>query len=302
MILDLTDEQKAFQQQVAAFARERVAPQAAAHRRDAARSRATLMRAAAALGLMGVTIPHDVGRRRPRLRQLRAGDRGARAGERGRRRHRRRQQLARRRADRALRHATRRSETWLRRLATGRGARRLRAVGGARRHPTPRTSRRSRASTSAATCINGRKVWVANAEAADLVIVFAATQPGLRGRGISAFLVPMDTPGITRVATRRFARRARPRLHGSRARRRPRRRRRAARARRARDSASRCGRSTAAASRSPRRRSASATAALEEALDLRARRARRSASRSATTRRSSGCSPTWPPSSTRRGC
>ena len=49
--------------------------------------------------------------------------------------------------------------------------------------------------------INGRKVWVANAAAADLVLVFAATQPGMRGRGISAFLVPMDTPGIERVAT-----------------------------------------------------------------------------------------------------
>jgi butyryl-CoA dehydrogenase len=48
--------------------------------------------------------------------------------------------------------------------------------------------------------INGRKVWVANAEAADLVIVFAATQPGLRGRGVSAFLVPMETSGITRIA------------------------------------------------------------------------------------------------------
>jgi butyryl-CoA dehydrogenase len=48
--------------------------------------------------------------------------------------------------------------------------------------------------------INGQKVWVANAEAADLVVVFAATQPAIRGRGISAFLVPMDTPGIRRIA------------------------------------------------------------------------------------------------------
>ena len=40
---------------------------------------------------------------------------------------------------------------------------------------------------------------MANAEAADLLILFAATQPGIRGRGISAFLVPMDTPGMTRV-------------------------------------------------------------------------------------------------------
>lgn len=49
--------------------------------------------------------------------------------------------------------------------------------------------------------LNGRKVWVANAEAADVAIVFAATQPGLRGRGVSAFLVPLDTPGVRRQAT-----------------------------------------------------------------------------------------------------
>ena len=47
--------------------------------------------------------------------------------------------------------------------------------------------------------INGRKVWVANAEVADVAIVFAGTQPGARGRGISAFLVPMDLPGIART-------------------------------------------------------------------------------------------------------
>ena len=48
--------------------------------------------------------------------------------------------------------------------------------------------------------INGRKVWVANASAAEVVLLFAATQPGMRGRGVSAFLLPMDTPGIERVA------------------------------------------------------------------------------------------------------
>jgi butyryl-CoA dehydrogenase len=47
--------------------------------------------------------------------------------------------------------------------------------------------------------LNGRKVWVANAAAADLAIVFAATQPGSRGRGVGAFLVPLDAPGIVRV-------------------------------------------------------------------------------------------------------
>jgi butyryl-CoA dehydrogenase len=46
--------------------------------------------------------------------------------------------------------------------------------------------------------LNGRKVWVANAEAADVFLVFAASQPALAGRGISAFLVPADAPGIVR--------------------------------------------------------------------------------------------------------
>jgi butyryl-CoA dehydrogenase len=46
--------------------------------------------------------------------------------------------------------------------------------------------------------LSGRKVWVANAEVADLCIVFGATQPDISNRGISAFLVPLDSPGITR--------------------------------------------------------------------------------------------------------
>lgn len=49
--------------------------------------------------------------------------------------------------------------------------------------------------------LNGRKVWVANAEAADVAIVFAATQPGLRSRGVSAFLVPLDTAGVQRYVS-----------------------------------------------------------------------------------------------------
>jgi alkylation response protein AidB-like acyl-CoA dehydrogenase len=47
--------------------------------------------------------------------------------------------------------------------------------------------------------LSGQKVWVANAEAADVAIVFAATEPTARGRGVSAFLVPMHAPGITRT-------------------------------------------------------------------------------------------------------
>jgi butyryl-CoA dehydrogenase len=48
--------------------------------------------------------------------------------------------------------------------------------------------------------ITGQKVWVANAEEASVAIVFACTRPGLRGQGVTAFLVPMDAPGITRTS------------------------------------------------------------------------------------------------------
>jgi butyryl-CoA dehydrogenase len=48
--------------------------------------------------------------------------------------------------------------------------------------------------------LSGRKVWVANAAAADVAIVFAVMQPDIAGRGIGAFLVSMDAPGIARTA------------------------------------------------------------------------------------------------------
>jgi len=48
--------------------------------------------------------------------------------------------------------------------------------------------------------LSGRKVWVACAEVSNVALVFAVTRPGLRAHGISAFLVPMSTPGIERTA------------------------------------------------------------------------------------------------------
>lgn len=47
--------------------------------------------------------------------------------------------------------------------------------------------------------LRGRKVWVANAEAAAVILLFAATQPDAGSRGISAFLVPADAPGLRRA-------------------------------------------------------------------------------------------------------
>jgi alkylation response protein AidB-like acyl-CoA dehydrogenase len=47
--------------------------------------------------------------------------------------------------------------------------------------------------------LRGEKVWVTNAADAEVAIIFAATRPGERGRGITAFLVPLDTPGLERT-------------------------------------------------------------------------------------------------------
>lgn len=47
--------------------------------------------------------------------------------------------------------------------------------------------------------LNGTKSFITNAPIADLFLVYAATNPGKKMFGISAFLVPRDTPGL-RVA------------------------------------------------------------------------------------------------------
>jgi len=45
--------------------------------------------------------------------------------------------------------------------------------------------------------INARKHWITNGSVADLYVVFAKTDPKERHKGISAFIVPRDTPGIS---------------------------------------------------------------------------------------------------------
>ena len=50
--------------------------------------------------------------------------------------------------------------------------------------------------------LTGRKVWVANGAVADIVLLFAATEPDGGARGVSAFLVPAVTPGLRRVGHR----------------------------------------------------------------------------------------------------
>jgi alkylation response protein AidB-like acyl-CoA dehydrogenase len=71
--------------------------------------------------------------------------------------------------------------------------------------------------------LSGEKCWISNAPEADFYTVFARTTPGAGARGVTAFLVPADRPGLTAPHRRprlrrrtgdggRRARRARPRF------------------------------------------------------------------------------------------
>ena len=197
MNLDLTDDQQAFQQRVARFARKRVAVEAAAID-ESGDFPLELVREAAALGLMGVTIPSQWGgANRDYVSYALALE-----------------ELARASSVVAVIAAVNNSlvaeplaefgsdaqkQAWLRRLASGES---LGAFALSEEHAGSDAANQQTVARldDAGYVINGRKVWVANAEAADVVILFAATQPGLRGRGVSAFLVPMETAGIRRVA------------------------------------------------------------------------------------------------------
>jgi hypothetical protein len=45
--------------------------------------------------------------------------------------------------------------------------------------------------------LNGSKTFVTNGPVADVVLAFATVDPSLRAAGVSAFLIPRDTPGMT---------------------------------------------------------------------------------------------------------
>jgi butyryl-CoA dehydrogenase len=197
MNFDLTPEQQAFKTQIEQFAREIVAPRAAAIDKSG-EFPTDVMHAAAGHGLLGVTIPKAWGgAARDYISYALAIEAIARAsatvavslsvtnslvGE-------------------LIAHAGRdqQRERWLRPLASGE------AIGAfALSEPDAGTDAANQQTTAVRSGdgyrIRGRKVWVANAEEAAVAIVFACTRPGLRGQGISAFLVPMNTPGITRTA------------------------------------------------------------------------------------------------------
>jgi len=45
--------------------------------------------------------------------------------------------------------------------------------------------------------LNGTKAWITNAHEADCAVVFATTDKSLKHKGISAFIVPTDSPGFS---------------------------------------------------------------------------------------------------------
>ena len=46
--------------------------------------------------------------------------------------------------------------------------------------------------------LTGSKMWITNGPDADTYVIYASTTPGAAARGISAFIVPRDTPGFSR--------------------------------------------------------------------------------------------------------
>ena len=197
MQLELTGSQREFRERVSRFAERSVLPRAAAI--DAAGEfPLDVMRAAAGEGLLGMTVPKAWGGQGLDYVSYAVAI----------------EAIARASATVAvslvvhhslvadlLAHAgrTRQKDEWLRRLASGEaiGAFALSEADAG----TDAANQMTRAErTSSGYRIVGRKVWVANADAASLAIVFACTRPGLRGQGVTAFLVPMDAAGITRTA------------------------------------------------------------------------------------------------------
>ncbi|HEY7289346.1 MAG TPA: acyl-CoA dehydrogenase family protein [Vicinamibacterales bacterium] len=197
MNLELTQEQQAYKERIERFAREVVAPRAASIDKTGEYP-ADVLHAAAAEGLLGVTIPKAWGGAgRDYVSYTLAIETIARASA----------TVAvalsvtNSLVAEVVAHAGRdqQRERWLRKLASGE------AIGAfALSEPDAGTDAANQKTSAVRTAtgyhIRGRKVWVANAEEASVALVFACTRPGLRGQGVTAFLVPMNTPGITRTA------------------------------------------------------------------------------------------------------
>ena len=188
-----TERQQAFAERARQFARDVVAPRAAAIDDQNAFPREVIA-AAGAAGLMGVTVPEAWGGAgQDDVAYVLALEAIARASATVAVILSVNNSLV---AETLLRHGSdAQREQWLRRLASGQA---IGAFALSEEQAGSDAANQQAVATADGVGyrLRGTKVWVANADAADVVVVFAATQPQLRGRGISAFLVPMDAPGI----------------------------------------------------------------------------------------------------------
>ena len=192
-----TDRQHEFAERARQFAVDVVAPRAATIDEADAFPR-DLLTQAGALGLMGVTIPEAWGGAgEDEVAYVLALEAIARASATVAVILSVNNSLV---AETLLRHGTdTQRDQWLRRLARGEA---IGAFALSEAHAGSDAANQQATATADGVGyrIRGTKVWVANAAAADVVIVFASTQPDHRSRGISAFLVPMDAPGIVRTS------------------------------------------------------------------------------------------------------
>jgi butyryl-CoA dehydrogenase len=197
MHLELSAEQRAFKESIERFARDVVAPRAAAID-ESGEFPLDVVRAAAGQGLLGVTVPKawggaglDFVRYLIAIEAIAAASATVAVSL----------VVHNSLVSDLIAHAGRapHKEQWLRKLTSGA------AIGAfALSEPEAGTDAANQKTKAVRTAkgyhISGRKVWVANAEVATVAIVFACTRPGQRGQGVTAFLVPMNTPGITRTA------------------------------------------------------------------------------------------------------
>lgn len=198
MQLELTPDQSRFRQAVRDFASTAVAPRAAEI--DASnRFPRDLVSEAAARGLLGVAIPGAAGGAgRDYVSYALAVEEVAAASATLGAVLVVNNSLA---AEAVHRFGTdRQKDEWLARLASGR------AIGAfALSEAQAGTDAAGQETTATAHggryVLRGHKVWVANGAAADVALIFATTAPGRGGRAVSAFLVPLDGPGLTREAT-----------------------------------------------------------------------------------------------------
>ena len=298
MDLDLSDAHRDFQQRIAEFARDRIAPEAAAIDERGTFPRA-LVADMAALGLLGVTIPVEWGGAGldyisyalaieaissvSAVLAVIAAVNNSLVAE-----------------PLAEFGTAAQKELWLRRLASGRGDWRLCIVGRARRigRGQPAIDRAARRSGLRDQRPKGLGRQRRSCGGPRRVCVDAARHSRPRRQRVCR------ADGHARHHARRcrrLARRARTGLHGPRVHQRARRLGCAAR-----DSRRRLSDRDVGARRRPRRHCRTGVrgwgGSVAGGSRATRKRAKRSVSRSGTIRRSSGCSPTWRPNSTPRAC